>query len=242
MGRDRKTSKPRNEPDTPPVPSEAVPAPTETKPAESVFPVEPSSDTAIERLSFKLTSDGKIDTGSMRTGTAAKFKGAVAASLKDSEFKKWAGITPDGVPPVQIMSPQAFGTILDMTTILEAQLMAKKFALDIGEVRPLVAYTPDEHRLLDAQGAACCNKYIPIRYLNFADLLILGTTFLAIENAKMKRVDAYAKAKLEKIGRALSPDEKTTTAKPNGQAEPAMPVSAAPVELRQAEAGEGSLG
>src|SRR5271155_5333383 len=138
------------EPGTTPMPDAS---PETTKPA--AFPgAEPqSASDTVERIGFKLRPDGSIDFDSLRPSTAEKARNAVQKSIKDDGFKKWAGIAPADAPKIQIVTPMAFGFLLDATAGIEAGVFAKKYGLPVEQVRPIVAWTPADHAMLDAQGA-----------------------------------------------------------------------------------------
>lgn len=197
-------------------------------PAPAAFPEtsEPLTQSS-ERISFKVVN-GKLDYGSLRPSNAARVKEVVQASLKDEQFKSWAGFTPATAPKIEIVTPQLVGMALDAGAWIEAGIFAKRTGLKSEEIAPLVRWTPQEHALLDPQGAALLNKYIPVAWLQYADLGVFAVTLFMMIQVKAKAVEAFAKAEAEKIGKAKSHDE-PSIGKPNGSAvaEPAPDPDAA---------------
>jgi hypothetical protein len=209
-------------PSTPPVTD-----PAQTKP--SAFPGADAPDT-VERISFKLVN-GKLDHTSLRASTADKAREAIGASLKDDSFRSWAGVGAAAVtetPKPQIVTPQLFGVLLDGAAGLEAGVFAKKYALPIDDVKKIVAWTPADHAMLDAQGAAICNKYVPTAWLQYADIGIFAMTLLTVISMKAKMVENYAKAEVEKIGKAGSQTPGHASAPTNGAG--VQPASISPGE------------
>lgn len=165
---------------------------------------------ATERLSFKLTSEGRIDTSSLRKSTEEKARTAISKSVADPDFRKWAGLegTLPEVAPPQIISGSLIGNLLDLQVNIESALLAKKTGLPYEEVHKVLAWNVREHDVLDEQGAKLANKYIPTAWLEKADIFIFLATIVSLTTMKMNALKDYAKDKFNRQVSAPSHDEK----------------------------------
>ena len=181
----------------------------------------------IDRVSFKLTPEGRIDTGSLRKATEEKARKAIVASVIDPEFRRWAGIEPGSIPEIpipQIVDVSLVGNLLDLQVNVEAAMLSKKTGLPYEEVRAILAYNVREREGLSEQGAKLANKYIPLAWLEKADVFLFLATIVSLTTMKMNALNDYAKTKFNRQVNAPTHDESSGVKAKSPEPEP-NPVS-----------------
>lgn len=206
-----------------PKPDGGDPAPASAEPKASVAVAEPPASEpkpipeTSDRLSFKLTPEGRIDTSSLRKSTEERARTAIAKSVSDPDFRKWAGLEASAGPsiqPLEIVAPALIGNLLDLQVSVEAALLAKKSGLEYAEVRKILAWTVHEHEVLDKQGANLANKYIPVAWLEKMDVMIFLATLVSLTAMKIGHLRDYTKTKFDRQVSAPTHDEKPKQAAP----------------------------
>jgi hypothetical protein len=191
---------------------EAIPQPSTNSPVEpdeqsSFFPDakagkplparELAGDGSDKKIAFKIT-DGKIDYNSLRISTAETAKQVIKASVADEGFRTWAGLTAEQAPEKIKFPPEIFGNLLNAVAGIEVLVYQKRYAIPAKEIAPLVAWTKEEHSILDPQGAALMSRYFPEKWLQYSDVGVFALTLMTCLQAKARAVESLAKEKFER--------------------------------------------
>lgn len=190
-------------------PTDAMPA---APPAGRPVPERGDGD-GTQRLSFKITN-GKLDTSSLRASTAEVAREVFKASLSDPEFQSFVGVggsaAPAGAgpgfsPPRLEFPPQVFAKLLDGVSLAQAIIYAKKYRVTPQEVAPLVAWSEEEHEILDETGAKAITEVIPPSWLQYSNAEVFLLSITALLAAKAKAVDAAFASRVDSPNQPARP-------------------------------------
>lgn len=191
-------------PETAKKPSITLPEASTAQQAEE-FPTAPPDQ---EKFSVYL-QDGKIAPGPMRESTQQKLRDVLKKSLDDPQFRDWAKLTSDPKSDELRKIAEAglatlTGQALDVFAAFETLFISKKSGLTYEQVNKMLGWTPQEHIVLDAQGARCAAKYMPAAWLERIDLIVFLASIGMLTAIKIKTVADYVE-QLKKAGQAPQP-------------------------------------
>jgi hypothetical protein len=187
--------------------------------------------TVKERLSWPI-NNGKFDVGGFRKETAEQAKEIARQSFLDSDFRKWAGIEQETGPIADaLFPPQIAGQALDLIASVETLVMTQKTGLTYDECHRIMKWEPQEHEVLDSQGAKLARKHINARWLEKMDLYMFLGSVAFLSAGKMRMCNEYAAKRLEEIGKSKDTDagRKIGESVPAPRSNGAFPIVTTPV-------------
>lgn len=209
---------------------ETVKTPEPEKPKDSLPRQSSSSSISQNRLAWKVT-DGKLDPDGFREGTSKDAKEIFQKSLRDPDFRKWAGL--DGTESAQsaalalTVTPATVGFALDAVSSCMAYFLASRTGLQYKEVCEILAWSEREHAQLDPMGAQLASKYVPPEWMKYTDVIMFVTTLGVLLRGKASQVEKKAQQILKEIQNPPAEQQETQAKAPEAPKNPPP----APVDL-----------